>query len=164
MDEIVKAKNICKSTLIVCNHVSTAQDIFIELSKYEKDIILLHSHFTRRDRNRIDDKLLRELPKILVATQVIRVSFDIDFDQCFTEPASIDALIQRFGCVDRYGKKPPVTILIFGKQGEKYGIYNKGLVQRSIEELFNIKEIIGEYEIIEVADRIYGEGYSGEAL
>lgn len=164
LDSIVKAKEIHKSTLIVCNHVSTAQEVFVELSKHEKDIVLLHSRFARRDRNRIEGELLIRLPKILVSTQVIEVSLDIDFDQCFTEPAPIDALIQRFGRVNRYGKKPSVTVLVFNEQIGKYDIYNKELVQKSIKELSDIKEIMGEQEIVDVADRIYGDGYTGDDL
>ena len=38
---------------------------------------------------------------MLVGTQTIEVSLDIDYDICFTEPAPIDALIQRFGRVNR---------------------------------------------------------------
>jgi CRISPR-associated endonuclease/helicase Cas3 len=164
LDKIIKSKEFYKSTLVVCNHVSTAQNVFIELSKYETDIKLLHSRFTRRDRNKIENSLSNLLPKILVATQVIKVSLDIDFDQCFTEPASIDALIQRFGRVNRYGKKDPVTISVFSEQSGKYDIYKKELVQKSIQELFDVKDVIGEQETIDMADRIYGYGYTGDDL
>jgi CRISPR/Cas system-associated endonuclease/helicase Cas3 len=37
---------------------------------------------------------LKKLPKILVSTQVMEVSLDIDFEQGFTEPAPIDAIVQ----------------------------------------------------------------------
>lgn len=41
-------------------------------------------------------------PKILVATQVVEVSLDLDFQQGFTEPAAIDALVQHMGRINRY--------------------------------------------------------------
>ena len=71
-----------------------------------KDVVLLHSRFCRRDRDNIEKNLQAGLPKVLVATQVVEVSLDVDFEQAFSEPAPIDALIQRFGRVNRKGKGP----------------------------------------------------------
>ena len=45
---------------------------------------------------------IKPIPKILVSTQVVEVSLDLDFQQGFTESAAIDALVQRMGRINRY--------------------------------------------------------------
>jgi CRISPR-associated endonuclease/helicase Cas3 len=67
------------STLVICNHVPTAQAVYRKLSKRVKDTRLLHSRFTRKDRNDKEQELSK-LPKILVATQVVEVSLNLDFE------------------------------------------------------------------------------------
>ncbi len=47
---ILKEANKARSTLIVCNHVPTAQQVYKELVERINDTVLLHSQFARRDR------------------------------------------------------------------------------------------------------------------
>jgi len=54
-----------------------------------------------KDFKEIIPKNLYKKPYILISTQVAEVSLDIDFSILFTERAPIDALIQRFGRVNR---------------------------------------------------------------
>jgi len=54
-----------------------------------------------KDFKEIISKNLYKKPYILISTQVAEVSLDIDFSILFTERAPIDALIQRFGRVNR---------------------------------------------------------------
>ena len=44
---------------------------------------------------------LGEPGTVLVATQVVEVSLDVDFDVLFSDPAPVEPLIQRFGRVNR---------------------------------------------------------------
>jgi CRISPR-associated endonuclease/helicase Cas3 len=95
--------------LIVCNRVSNAQKTYEKIKKYIPDNIpkmLIHSRFKRKDRNKLERKLIDTFNKsndacIVVSTQVIEVSLDISFDMMITECAPIDALIQRFGRINR---------------------------------------------------------------
>ena len=69
------------------------------------EIVLYHSTFKKRDRAKKEELIFQKLkeknPFILVATQIVEVSLDIDFDVMFTDNAPIDSLIQRFGRVNR---------------------------------------------------------------
>lgn len=106
-----------KKVLVVLNTVSQARGIYEELKsqglKYRRDIYLIHGRFCYQDKIRKSEFLegLKDGQKasdrafILVSTQVVEVSLDIDFDVLFTEISPLDSLIQRFGRVNRKGKK-----------------------------------------------------------
>lgn len=176
MESIVQAIRNSSSTLIVCNHVKTSQEVYSLLRKElpTEDINLLHSRFNQEDRNRIEDELLNKyLPKVLVATQVVEVSLDVDFGQAFFEPAPIDALIQRMGRINRSGNTPPeyTNIVIFTKQVNSYQLYctchgdshlSTCRVQLTIDELQKLENPISERDLVKAADRVYGGGYQGE--
>lgn len=97
--------------LIVCNRVRNAQILFERIDELypEVDKMLIHSRFKRKDRNRLEKELQDIYNKVLqacivVSTQVVEVSLDISFDMMITETAPIDALIQRFGRINRKRK------------------------------------------------------------
>lgn len=161
-----------ESTLIICNHVPSAQKVYKLLKEeYDENIALLHSRFNRRDRNEIEKKLSKNPPKILVSTQVVEVSLNIDYEQAFLEPSPIDATIQRMGRVNRFGRnkkfvkglknnKPYVNVNIMTDQLHSFAIYNKNLVERSLNHLEKIaNKPISETELVEIADSIYEDGY-----
>lgn len=100
--------------LVVLNTVASAQELYRTLRAMGNDlsgrIWLLHSRFTFVDRKKKEQHLMEEFknpkekpdgPKILVATQVVEASLDIDADVLFTELAPMDALVQRMGRVLR---------------------------------------------------------------
>jgi len=165
IDSIVESIGQSNSTLIVCNHVPSAQMIFEEISKKGvKDAVLLHSRFCRRDRDNIEKILQDGIPKVLVATQVVEVSLDVDFEQAFSEPAPIDAIIQRLGRVNRKGERSPANVVVFKQQISNYPIYSKDIVSRSIAGLQSLSNPLQEMNLIDVANRVYQNGYDGEDL
>jgi CRISPR-associated endonuclease/helicase Cas3 len=42
---------------------------------------------------------------VLIATQAVEVSLDLDYDVCFSELAPLESLLQRFGRCNRYGSQ-----------------------------------------------------------
>lgn len=149
-----------KRVLIVCNTVLRAQEVFEELSEQIEDSALLHSRFMLRDREKIEKSL--DHLDLLVGTQAIEVSLDIDYDVLYSEPAPIDALIQRFGRVNRKRREKlaPVNVFSEGSESDKY-IYNPEIVVKTVQSLENV-DILDEKLIQNLVDDIYGDGYVGK--
>jgi len=131
-----------KRVLIVCNTIKKAQMIFDELNCDKKK--LLHSAFNNEDRKVIEKDILdseksKRKIQLLVGTQAIEVSLDLDYDCCYTEIASIDALIQRFGRVYRNRER----------KYNDFGIVNVFIEADNITKLiYNEKISNEEYDII----------------
>jgi CRISPR-associated endonuclease/helicase Cas3 len=145
---IVNDARAGKSVLVVCNLVDRTQTAYRELrSRLKKSgvlVELLHGRFNVRDR--LDkEKLVREAtgstskqrrPIVLVATQVVEVSLDIDLDTIYTDPAPLEALVQRFGRINRRGKQAnlaPVHVYCQPDDGQK--IYDEALVAGTLKVL-----------------------------
>ena len=146
--------------LVVCNTVNQAQTVFEQLSPSAAKPQLLHSRFILQDRERIERKLTDA--DLLVGTQAVEVSLDIDFDVLFTEPAPIDALIQRFGRVNRRQEKGICDVCICREGGEhdKY-IYSTERVQRTLDAFAEV-DILYESQVQNLIDTVYGEGYDAK--
>ena len=145
--------------MVVCNTVKQAQDVFQELQFETDNAKLLHSRFILKDRERIEKELGDA--DLLVGTQAVEVSLDIDFDCLFTEPAPIDALIQRFGRINRKGVKGicDVHICKIGGENDKY-IYSTDKVERTINAFASVADNDLQESIIQnLIDEVYGEGY-----
>ncbi len=134
-----------KSVLVVCNVVARAQkvyDILREpLEKRGVKVILLHGRFNMRDRSQKEQDIGRRTgansaekgPTVLVATQAVEVSLDIDLDTLYSEAAPLEALVQRFGRVNRRGEKGIADVHIFTTPpDEQKKIYDPLLVERTL--------------------------------
>jgi CRISPR-associated endonuclease/helicase Cas3 len=141
--------------LVVCNTVEQSQNVFSELKSASK--VLLHGSFNAVDRNEKESKLKGSDVKLLVGTQAIEVSLDIDYDVIYTEPAPIDALIQRFGRVNRERKKGICPCYVFtGRQeSDKYIYSNQEVIDRTLEVLSRFTESIQEQDLQGAIDYVY---------
>ncbi len=117
LEEIQNTLDEGKQVLVVCNTVAIAQQVYSRLKAGRK--VLLHGAFNAQDRYRHEKTLREGQVNLLVGTQAIEVSLDIDYDCIYTEPAPLDALIQRFGRVNRKRKKGICDCFVFEERNEK---------------------------------------------
>ncbi|HUA87640.1 MAG TPA: type I-U CRISPR-associated helicase/endonuclease Cas3, partial [Bryobacteraceae bacterium] len=100
---------------IVLNRVADARSVFEQLQIPENRKILLTGRARGWERDRLLEQwmpLLRadsheqaDSPLAVIATQCIEVGANLDFDYLVTEIAPLDTLRQRFGRVDRLGRR-----------------------------------------------------------
>lgn len=104
---------------IVCNTVARAQSLAADLrERFGDEVVLMHSRFTAPDRARLEQRLLVALgPQgdrphrlVVVATQVIEQSLDIDFDLLITDLAPVDLMLQRMGRLHRHDRARPSAL------------------------------------------------------
>jgi CRISPR-associated endonuclease/helicase Cas3 len=169
-DEIGTIQNYLKdgrSVLVVVNNVKTAQNLFEQIEFFEKDkVALLHSGFNKKGRTDIENRITHPdkniRPKLLIATQAVEVSLDIDYDVAYIENAPIDALIQRFGRVNRAGKKGVSPVYLFENIiGNTKFFYDESVLKNTWIELtiYNGHDL-SENDLINVCDKVYELGYS----
>ncbi|MBL7965472.1 MAG: CRISPR-associated helicase Cas3' [Prolixibacteraceae bacterium] len=163
IDNIQQRLDAGDKVLVVSNTVRQAQDIYNRLEASKK--VLLHSAFIGTDRNQNEAKLMSDEVKLLVGTQAIEVSLDIDYDVIFTEPAPLDALLQRFGRVNRHrvnGKyRPPCDCIVFFERNDvdKYIYKNEKVITETLNALKAIQSknsgIVSENELQFYIDQVY---------
>ena len=106
---------------VICNRVDRAQAVYQFLLDQrivpQEDLILFHARFLRRQREAIERRVLARFTKqaaeggkrpvsaIVVATQVLEQSLDVDFDLLVSDLAPVDFVIQRVGRLQRFGDR-----------------------------------------------------------
>ncbi len=99
-DKIIKKLPENSSILIVCNTIKKAISVYEKLKAFSPK--LYHSLFTFDDRENKEIEIAKTDSSgknigIWIATQVVEVSLDLDFDILITEAAPLNVLIQRMG-------------------------------------------------------------------
>lgn len=165
-----------KSILIACNTVRRALTVYAELGDRLREgypdiqIIVMHSRFTARDRAEKERQIiertgvngLRRGRTVVIATQVVEVSLNIDLDTIYTEAAPLEALLQRFGRVNR-GRPPgsPLAdVYVVREQPDNYQrIYSPDLVAAALDKLTSVD---GQPINEALVDAWLAEIYTGE--
>ncbi len=110
---------------VICNTVGRAQQMYRALRPFfpgqaedgSPAIELLHAQFPFQERQRREERCMQRFGKpsvgkrpsraVLIATQVIEQSLDLDFDLMVSDLAPIDLLLQRVGRLHRHVRARP---------------------------------------------------------
>lgn len=153
--------------LIVCNQVKTAQSVYFNMKSEHPDIemMLIHSRFKRGHRQELEKTLKDKFNKmkdscIVVSTQVVEVSLDISFDVMITACAPIDAMIQRFGRINRVrtkdtiGKFKDVYVIAPPESDDEARPYSLDILKRSYSVLLD-NQLLEETDVQTIIDKVY---------
>ena len=142
IDRMLNAARTGAQVCLICNLVDVAQKVCQQLQQKsgpDIDVILFHSRFTLLDRQIKEGNVLRYFGKngdrsrgrILVSTQVVEQSLDVDFDWLITQHCPADLLFQRLGRLHRHerqsrpsGFTSPLTTVLLPDQAN-YGLHSK---------------------------------------
>ena len=134
---------------IIVNTVGRAQRITKDLLEaFPEEVHLLHSRFIDTDRIKKEKELLKKIGKnaerpkrfIVVGTQVIEQSLDIDFDLMISDLCPVDLLIQRIGRLHRHKIERP-------KEHSESRLYLMG-ISESFDFEKGSRRVYGDYLLI----------------
>lgn len=162
-----------KKILIVCNQVKRAQEMYDIVSDLYPNVdkMLIHSRYKRKERAMLENELktnfneMDDASCVVVSTQVVEVSLDISFDIMITECAPIDALIQRFGRINRkrtketIGHYKPVYVLAPPDDDKEALPYSKGVLMDTFAILPGYGDVMKETEVQGMIDAVYPENH-----
>ena len=162
---------------VIVNTVKKAQEIAEELRAEfpESEIIVMHAQFIMTERAKREKLILERVGKnsttetrrglIVVGTQVLEQSLDLDFDLMVTELCPMDLLLQRIGRLHRHGRKRPEGLenakcLILDEAGGEFdngstAIYGEWLLMKtraSLPEKLTLPD-----DIPPLVNRVYDE-------
>jgi len=151
--DFVKSHHVAgKLTLVICNTVELAQDVFRVFRKLGVEhTVLLTSRFRGEDRSQHEQRLMEfdakrktgNLPPndpglICVSTQVIEAGIDISAHRLFTELAPWPSMLQRLGRLNRKGDDQEARGWVWetpekGGNNERIGPYEAADIKRAKE-------------------------------
>ena len=119
--EVGKGSEVAHTVGCIVNHVRTAISIKEELAKdlAEDEVQLLVGRMRPSDLEKLQNKHRDlfstrgdESVKVVVATQTLEVGIDVDFADLVTELAPASSLAQRFGRVNRLGRRKDSKVVV----------------------------------------------------
>lgn len=126
---------------VMCNLVADAQafaEILKAVPEFEDRVDLFHARYRFKDRDEIEKRVLKtygkqaergaEKGRVIVATQVIEQSLDLDFDWLITQICPIELLIQRVGRLWRHERPVRFGVsaaecLVLSPAGDDFGLH-----------------------------------------
>lgn len=163
---------------VILNTVAQAQAAYLAIQSkgFAGQLLLFHSRFPAERRQVIEkqclqlfgkDKTRRPAKGILIATQVIEQSLDVDFDYMLSAVAPMDLLLQRLGRQFRHRDTPrpdglaaPVLSVLLPQDGRYRGdaaVYPECLLQQAARLLEKRTSI----RIPEDVAQLVADGYDG---
>ena len=161
-DNLIAQGGICG---IIVNSITRAQGIAKDVKAPK---ILLHSSFLAQDRSCIEEQILKTIksrPKklVIIGTQVLEQSLDLDFDVLITDAAPMDLLLQRIGRLWRHNRKrassftKPVCYVDTNSKSTAYQtdcfLYSRYLINHTAKLLPN--EIVLPTDIPSLIEKAY---------
>lgn len=117
--KVLVVRNTVKAAMAVFRVIESHPEAFRWLLRVHDQATLHHSRFSRQDRPLLDAVIEQELGKqrppgarILIGTQTLEQSLDIDADLLITDLCPMDVLLQRIGRLHRHpreAKERPAT-------------------------------------------------------
>ena len=118
--------------------------------------LLLHARIIEKEKSKRIGEIKKALENnkkgmIVVSTQVVEASVDIDFDLLITEISPIDSQIQRWGRIYRnrnadYNDSSPNIFILIGIDRGTTAIYDKRVIEKTIEILKKYEGKLLDYE------------------
>ncbi|MEM4680633.1 MAG: CRISPR-associated helicase Cas3' [Nanopusillaceae archaeon] len=140
-------ENKSKSVMIIVNNIGKAIELYKKVrEKGFQNVYLLHARLIEKEKSRRIEEIKQKLEKkervILIATQIVEASVDVDFDILITEISPIDSQIQRWGRIYRnrenegdYKDNEPNIIIFTGIDRGTSAIYDKRVIEKTIDIL-----------------------------
>lgn len=173
--------------LVVCNTVSDAQVVYrhmmakIQGQNLTMEMILFHARFPMERRLSLEKRVLSLFGKpsdevdpvrpscaVVVATQVVEQSLDLDFDFMYSQLAPIDLLLQRVGRLHRHhraqrpvGSDPTLHIFTPDLPEETYGstghVYHPYILAQTLSVLRSTESWAVPEDVRSLIESVYAD-------
>lgn len=165
----------------ICNTVDRTQKLYAALADLNidgsVDLMLLHARFPLAQRQKIEAELAalygregnRPMRGIVIGTQVLEQSLDLDFDVMVSDLPPIDLLLQRAGRLHRHARprplqhQPPVLYVNTPLQqnpdanlGADAHIYDEFILRQTWRVLSLPKEVVLPRDYRPLVEHVYG--------
>jgi CRISPR-associated endonuclease/helicase Cas3 len=165
LQRIVAAATAGARVAVVCNLVDVAQRLARQLREIAPcPVDIFHARYRFADRDIRENTVVKEQygrysartgGRILVATQVVEQSLDLDFDWMLTQICPVDLLFQRLGRLHRHRRpegerpvefrQPRCTVLTV--EGDDYGLHK--LIYGNTRVLWRTQQMLESAQHIE---------------